>query len=471
MGAIRASVAARPALAFGAAALFANMLGAGLATRSPTSVVVAVFVVAVVVLAFVRPGVLLCAATVGIVVSADLLGLVAHIPQFSLAGLQLQLSDLYLAAMLLAWAGWELRRERPAAVRLRSLAREPAFVAFVPLLGFGAFDLARGGYGTLSSSRIFLYCIAVPLVVRVVETPRHLRVLGLSLVVGGVATSLVAGAMVASGRNVTESGLSTGGIRGLSIGGSFLVAGALLYVLASAVSRPRVPGPVVAALALVLAAGVTASGARETWIGIFAALAVYVVVSPGRSILRLALVAGLAGLLAFGAYSLVPHPPRLEATLVAVEHRLAAVSPGTASQDPSVQVRYDKWNVVWGQLKARPWLGTGFGYPATYTSNIGGNNFVRSYVDDPENTQLWLWARMGTLGFAAWVSFNLLAAGTLVARIFRGGGESGRIAALWALGIMLVVWSGMTFSPVSAFGSTLLLYWVAVGLVPVARRF
>ncbi len=42
-----------------------------------------------------------------------------------------------------------------------------------------------------------------------------------------------------------------------------------------------------------------------------------------------------------------------------------------------------------------------------------------------------------------------------------------RKAALWAAGTLVVIWSGMAFSPVSAFGSTLLLYWLAIALVPV----
>ena len=95
---------------------------------------------------------------------------------------------------------------------------------------------------------------------------------------------------------------------------------------------------------------------------------------------------------------------------------------------------------------------------------------MRSYVDDPENTHLWLWARMGTLGFLAWVGFNLLALGTLVARLLGTRVPAARTAALWAAGTLVVIWSGMAFSPVSAFGSTLLLYWLAIALVPVSRR-
>jgi O-antigen ligase len=219
---------------------------------------------------------------------------------------------------------------------------------------------------------------------------------------------------------------------------------------------------------LVLGGGVVASGARETWIGVFAALALFSALSALRGILRLSLALGLAGLIAAGAYTIVPHP-RVATSLAAAEQRLVSLSPDVAANDPSVQVRYDKWNVVWRQLQAHPLLGTGFGYPATYTSNVGGNNFVRSYVDDPENTQLWLLARMGWLGFAAWVSFNLLVLGTLVARFARTRSPAARTAALWAAGILLVVWSGMTFSPVYAFTPALVLYWLAVALAPVTR--
>ncbi len=374
---------------------------------------VVVLVAAVVVLAFVRPGVLLLAAAFGLVVSADLLDLIVTFPNLSFAGFQIQLSDLFLAAILLAWAGWELRREE-AGPRLAELAREPAFAAFVPLMAFAAYDLARGGHGVFSSMRVFGYCVLVPVVVRVLETPRQLRLLGTTIAAAAAISSVAAVAMVAAGRNVTDSGLSTGGLRGLSIGGSFLVAGALLYVLAAIVADTRPLNGLAPALVLLLFGGVVASGARETWIGVFAALAVFALVSSLRGVVRLALVAVLAGLLAFGAYSIVPHPPKLSAQVAAVEQRLSSVNPGTAVRDPSVQVRYEKWSVVWDQLKAHPLLGTGFGYPATYTSNIGGNNFVRSYVDDPENTHLWLWARMGTLGFIAWVGFNVLALWTLV---------------------------------------------------------
>ena len=120
-------------------------------------------------------------------------------------------------------------------------------------------------------------------------------------------------ALVAAGRNVTERGLSTGGMRGLSIGGSFLVAGALLYVLASTVSDTRPLRGLAPALVLLLVGGVAASGARETWIGMLAAFAVFALLSSLRGAVRLALVVVLAGLLAFGAYTIVPHPPQLEA--------------------------------------------------------------------------------------------------------------------------------------------------------------
>ena len=470
MAAIRASVPARSILLPAGAALAANAAAAGLATRSGATVVVVVLAASAVFLAFVRPGVLLCAAVFGIVASADLLDLLVSVPRLSVAGVELQVSDLLLATIVLAWLGWELRRGGVPGPPLAELAREPAFVAFVPLLGLAAYDLERGGYGTLSSSRIFLYCILVPVAARVLETPRELRVLGGTVVAAAVVSSVGAVAMVAAGRNVTNSGLSTGGVRGLSIGGSFLVAGALLYVLASEVGGARRPWPVAPALVLVLAGGVAASGSRETWMGVLGALAIYALISSLRGIVRLALVLGLACLLALGAYSIAPQPPRLSATLSAIEHRLTSVDPGAAARDPSVQVRYDKWRVVWDQLKAHPLLGTGFGYPATYTSNIGGNNFVRGYVDDPENTQLWLWARMGTLGFLAWVAFNLLALGTLLVRFLRSRSAAARTAALWGAGILLVVWSGMMFSPVSAFASTLLLYWLAIALVPVTTR-
>ena len=469
MAAIRASLPARSTLVLAGGALAANAAAAALATRSTSVVVVVVLAASVAVLAFVRPAVVLCGAVFGIVAS-DLLDQLVAIPRLSVAGLELQITDLMLAAILLAWLGWELRREGVPGPPLAALAREPAFVAFVPLLGLALYDLARGGYGTLSSSRIFLYCILVPVAVRVLETPRQLRILGGTVVGAGVAASIGAGAMLAAGRSVTNSGLSTGGIRGLSIGGSFLVAGALLYVLASTVGGAQLPSVVAPVLILVLAAGVAASGSRETWVGVLGALAIYALISPLRGVVRLALVLGLAGLLALGAYSIAPQPPRLSATVAAIEHRLASVDPGAAARDPSVQVRYDKWRVVWDQLKAHPLLGTGFGYPATYTSNIGGNNFVRSYVDDPENTQLWLWARMGTLGFVAWVAFNLLALGTLLVRFLRSRSADVRTAALWAAGVLVVVWSGMVFSPVSAFASTLLLYWLAIALVPVTAR-
>ncbi|HKI92678.1 MAG TPA: O-antigen ligase family protein [Gaiellaceae bacterium] len=469
MAASRAYAPARPTVLLGAAGLAANAAIVTLSTRSPALLAVAVLVVAVAVLAFVRPGVLLLTAAFGLVVSGDLLDLVFTFPNLAFAGFQIQLSDLFLVAILLAWAGWELRRGG-VGPPLAELAREPAFAGFVPLFVLATYDLARAGHGVFSSARIFGFCVLVPVVVRVVETPRQLRLLGVAIAAAAAISSVAALAMVAAGRSVTDRGLSTGGARGLSIGGSFLVAGALLYVLAALVADTRPLSGLAPALVLLLLGGVAASGARETWIGVLAALAVFALLSSLRGAMRLGLVVVLAGLLAFGAYSIVPHPPKLEAQLASVEQRLSSVNPSTAASDPSVQVRYDKWNVVWGQLKAHPLLGTGFGYPATYTSNIGGSNFVRSYVDDPENTHLWLWARMGTLGFLAWVGFNVLALGTLVVRLLRTRVPAARTAALWAAGVLIVIWSGMAFSPVSAFGSTLLLYWLAIALVPVTGR-
>jgi O-antigen ligase len=401
----------------------------------------------------------------GLVMTADVVGIVAGPLSFSAGGLEVGLSDIVLAVALLAWAGAELGGgpRRP----LRSLAAEPAFPLVVLFLGLGLYDLGRGGPGTLSSIRLFEYCIVVPLVVRTAASPRGLRALGRALVAGGVVSSAAAFAMVATGRSATEAGLSTGGLRGMSIGGSFLAAAALLYVLADVAADGRRITPGNALLVLVLAGGVAASGARETWIGVAGALALFLLSSPLRGGVRLALALVLSGALAFGAYSIAPHPPQLQERLAAIEHRLVSV--GEASADPSVQVRYDKWRIVWAQMRAHPFLGTGFGYPATYTSNIGGNNFVRAYVDDPENTQLWLWARMGTIGFAAWVGLNLVVLFTLL-RFVRAPAVAARTAALWGAGILVVVWAGMAFSPVSAFGSTLLLYWLGVALAPVARH-
>lgn len=467
MPALRAS-ADRPAVLVAGLTLLANGLALVLFERSPGLVLAALLLAGVVAAALARPGVVLCAVAFGVVASADLLDLVYTLPALGVAGFRLQLTDLFLLVALLALAATVARGDGTPA--LPALVREPAFAAFLPLALLAGWDLARGGHGTLSSARIFLYCVAVPLVVRTVATPRAFRVLGRSVVAAAVVASLAGVALTAAGRSVTASDLSTGGARGVSIGASFLVAGALVGVLAGVVSGARSPGLGSAAVVLALLGGVVASGARETWIGVGAALALFALVSALRGFLRLALVLALAGLIAGGAYTILPHPAKLDATLAAVEQRLASASPEAAVHDPSVQVRYEKWSVVWDQLRAHPWFGTGFGFPATYTSNIGGSNFVRAYVDDPENTQLWLWARMGTVGFAAWVAFNLLALGTAVVRFVRARGGAARTAELWAAGILLVVWSGMCFSPVSAFASTLLLYWLAVALVTVGAR-
>jgi O-antigen ligase len=460
MAATRADRLAAPA-----AAVAANAVLVALALARPATAVVLAAVVLVVAAALAAPGAVLLACAGGLVVSADLLDLVASFPSLSIGGLQIVLTDLFVAAALLAWAGAELHGG--ARIPLRSLAAEPAFALGVLFLLLGAYDLGRGGYGTMSSVRLFGYCIAVPLVVRTLDSPPRLRALGRAVVAGGVVTSATAIAMIASGRSVTEHGLSTGGIRGLSIGGSFLVGAALLYVLADVTAGGRRITPSSALLVLVLAGGVAASGARETWIGVAGALALFGIASPLRGGVRLVLALVLSGALAFGAYSIAPHPPQLQERLAAVEHRLLSV--GQASADPSLEVRYDKWRIVWAQLRAHPFLGTGFGYPATYTSNIGGSNFVRAYVDDPENTQLWLWARMGTIGFAVWVGFNGIVLLTLL-RFVRAPAAAARTAALWGAGILVVVWAGMVFSPVSAFGSTLLLYWFGVSLAPVARH-
>jgi O-antigen ligase len=451
--------AERPAL------LAAFVAANALLVLRPSAALAAVLVALVVTAAFAAPGAVLLACMFGLVVTADLLDLVASFPSLSVAGLQVELSDLFVAVALLAWAGTELRGVRRPP--LRTLTARAAFPLGVVFIALGAYDLERGGYGTMSSVRLFGYCIVVPLVVRTVDSPVALRALGRAVVAGGVVSSATAVAMVASGRSVTERGLSTGGIRGLSIGGSFLVGAALLYVLADVTSGGRRITPASALLVLALAGGVAASGARETWVGIAGALALFGIASPLRGGARLALALALTGALAFGVYSIAPHPPQLQERLAAMEHRLLSV--GQASADPSVEVRYDKWRIVWAQLHEHPFLGTGFGYPATYTSNIGGDNFVRAYVDDPENTHLWLWARMGTVGFAAWVAFNVVMLLTLLGSV-HAAAPAARTAALWGAGILVVVWAGMAFSPVSAFGSTLLLYWLGVALAPVARH-
>lgn len=462
MAAIRVERAAPAALAL-AAAIVANALVAVLVAHRPAAAVGLIAAGAIAVFVVVRPGAALLAAVVGIIVTADLLDLVASMPRLSVGGLEIELSDLFLAVMLVAAAARDGRsRPRPS---LTPIVRSPAFVPWAAFAVVGAYDLARGGYGTMSSVRVFAYCVVVPLVVRSVGSAAELRLLGNAVVVGGSIASFAAVAMLASGRSVTQSDLSTGGIRGLSIGGSFLVAAALLSVLAGVAAGEHV-GLRTVAVVLLLSAGVVASGARETWLGLVVALALFVLAAPLRGTLRLALVFALAGALAVGAYAAAPHPPQLQERLASLENRLVSVRSG--GQDPSVSVRYDKWRVVWSQARAHPFLGTGFGYPATYTSNIGGDNFVRAYVDDPENTHLWLLARMGLVGFAAWIALNLAVTLQLL-RIARARQGAARRAALWGLGILGVVWAGMAFSPVSAFGATLLLYWFAVGLAPAAE--
>lgn len=446
--------------ALGAASVEAAFVVLALQRPAAALLVAAVLVVAT--LAFLRPGAMLLAAAAGVVLSADVLGLVTGYLSIVVAGFQIDVTDILLAVILLA-AFARSAQPRPR-LPYRSIVAMPAFGAWVVFATLGAYDLARGGYGTLSSVRIFGYCLVVPLIVRSTATSEELRWLGRAVVFGGAIASVAALAMLAMGRNSTPAGLSTGGVRGLSIGGSFLVAAALLYVLAGVAAGGRID-PWTVLLVLLLGGGVAASGARETWIGLLLAVALFAVGVPLGGTLRLALVFVLAGLVAAGAYAAVPHPPQMNERLASLEQRLLSVRSGT--QDPSVTVRYEKWRIVWEQARAHPYLGTGFGYPATYTSNIGGNNFVRSYVDDPENTQLWLLARMGVAGFAAWVALNLAVLAQLL-RTARARPGTPRVAALWGAGILGVVWAGMAFSPVSAFASTLLLYWFAVALAPVA---
>ncbi len=466
---LRAPVAA---LLAGAAA--ANLLLALVVTRaSPSLAVAGVAVVGVLALAVLRPEWTLVGALFMILSSAELLDFVT-LPNLAAAGFQFQLTDLLLVLAFVAWIATEVRdaadERPPLGDTLAALLREPFAWGLVPLLAIAAVDLARGGQGTLSSARIFLYVVAVPVVMRLVDTPQRLRVLALTVVAAAAASSIVGIAMVAAGRNLTADGLSTGGLRGVSIRGSIAVASALLYVVARTIVSSRPLGGLVPVLLLLFIGGVAAAGARETWVGLAAALVLFVVVSPLGGFLRVIGALVLALGLGLGAYSIVPHRENLAAQVSAVESRLTSLNPATATQDPSVTVRFEKWNVVWQQFRQHPVFGTGFGYPATYTSNIGGNNFQRSYVDDPENTQLWLWARMGTVGFASWILFNVLALGSLLVLHVRRRDAEARAAALWGAGTLVVIWAGMTFSPVSAFASVLLLFWVAIALAPVVRR-
>lgn len=474
MAAIRARAAAGHRLALVAAAAGANLaLALGLA-REPKAMVAAVALVAILTLAVIRPGLVLCAALFLLVVAGEVFAFVPF-PSLAFAGLQIGLSDLLLALALLAWLGWEARplaaRGEPAlADAVAAVMHEPFAWALVPLLLIAAYDLARGGPGSLSSARLFAYSVVMLVAIRVLDTPRALRAFGLTIVAGAVAASLIAVALVLSGRSLNATDLSTGGARGLSIGGSFLVAAALLYVLARRVVSDAALRGVAPLLVLVLAGGVLASGARETWVGVAMAMVLFAVVSPVRGLWRLAAVVVCAALLAVGAYSLAPRQQHLGSSLASLENRIAAIHPASAVQDPSVQDRLTKWRVVWEQVRSHPVLGTGFGHAETYWTNFGGNNFERFTIDDPENTHLWLWARTGTLGFAAWVAFNVLAAGSLLWRFFHARSPLARATALWATATLLVIWSGMTFSPISAFGGTILLYWLAVAAAPITRR-
>ncbi len=395
-------------------------------------------------------------------------------PRLFVGSVEITSQDMLLALVLVSWVAWELAGApgddgEPLGTALKALIREPLAWTFLLLVFFVLVAVARGGPTSATTARLFFYSVLVLAAYRVVTSARQLKTITALVVAGAVGPSLLGLYLTATGQSITERDLSTGGVRGVAISGSYLVAAGLLYVLASrATAANRFP-VVWPALVLVLLGGVVASGARQTWLGTAAGLATFAFVSPVRGVLRMAAAGAAVAALAVAVYSVAPRE-RVDENIEAARERLTSVTSDRYRSDPSAEDRLIKWNVVWGQVKEQPVLGTGFGFTFTYTTNFGGSNFVRHVSDDPENTHLWVWARMGTVGFLAWVLFNLAAFVSLLRRYARATSPFVRSVALWGAGTLAVLWSGMAFSPVTAFRSTILVFWLVIALVPILRR-
>lgn len=450
-------------------ALLANLILAAAVVSGRTGDIVLLIVIVTIIALAVRHARGVLYALVFLNAISTVIFAFAPTPTLGAGGLIIFPQDLGVVLLLGAWAVWEAQRPGGGLeAAIRRFAREPVFWTYLTLLVFVFIAIFRADEGGFNSARMFLYAAVAVAVFRLITEERHLRIVTAALVVGASLTSLYGLFLVAQGQSITDADLSTGGTRGVAISASYIVASAFAYVMASRVAGVARFGPFWPLLLLVLAGGLIASGARQTWIGVLAAVVLFAVASPLRGVLRMGVSIGAAVLIALALFTLFPSQQAAE-TLADVETR-AATDPAT---DNSSEDRRIKWREAWNQVEQQPLLGTGFGATFTYTTNFSrfGNNFVRQVSDDPENTHLWIWARVGTVGFIAWIVLNLLAFGSLLVRFARASTPLLRSVALWGAGSLMIVWAGMAFSPVSSFRSTLFLFWLVFALIPMLAIF
>ncbi|MCK8677918.1 O-antigen ligase family protein [Streptomyces lichenis] len=297
--------------------------------------------------------------------------------------------------------------------RARPLSRTAAVVLGLPVLGVCAaavasYDPAASLPGVVRYLQVFVLVPAA--VVLLLRDRRDFRLTAWAL----VGLALAQGA-VGTVQNLTGTGASYMGedVRAVGtfgaadvMGMATAVAYGLVAAVALALGSPGRRGRAVAlGCAALLLFPLVVSFSRGAWIATVAACALLLVLSGPLRALRVALVAGAAGVVLVAGLGVGSQP---------VTERVASISQVTDAPDRSVTDRYTMWAAAVGMWRSEPLTGVGLkGFPeyrdahASLALSSGsdiagaGRDFARQPLLSPHNMYLLILGEQGLLGLLA----------------------------------------------------------------------
>jgi O-antigen ligase len=306
-------------------------------------------------------------------------------------------SDLVLFGALIAWAGaWLIRPD----------GRRPAWpkapILSLPLYVFAAFiavGVVRGhvlwGLGYLSQPVRFVIYALIAFAVSDLTPRQAWQVLVAVFYLGAVVNAAAAVYYLATGTVQTDNsaGVSTGGVRVLTLTTALYLTGAVVLALLNFEREHRI-GPRLLHLAVggLAIFGIVVAYGRGVW---FALTAVLVALFLTRRGLRRAVYFVLPLLLPLmiaGVFLLVHSDPGF---VPRVMTRVTAVT----NQDASIRWRQAANRAIWGQVQENPTFGIGFGKGATFVVDRARFDITQ----DPHDSYLFLWAGGGFVTLGAWL--------------------------------------------------------------------